>query len=178
MRVELRPPGRDLTQVLARLADGPANIRKTLNREIKTATKPVEDAMKAAILGIESRGVRGGGGRQREAAGTTASGRLPTTTGLRAVTAKALQTKITYRGTGAGVRIRVDTSKMPDNQRSMPAKMNEGRVRHPIMGRRNGPWVDQTFSPAGWFDRSARRHGPAAVDRIETAANRAIRDLQ
>jgi hypothetical protein len=178
MRVELNAPDRELIAALARLADGPANIRKALNKEIKDAAKPVEDAMRRNILQIQSRGVRGGGGSQREAAGTTPSGRLPTHTGLRAVTARALQTKITYRGTGAGVRIRVDTSKMPSDQKNMPSKMNAGRVRHPIMGRRDGPWVDQTFTPRGWFDNATRTHGPQAISRIETAINAAVRELQ
>lgn len=178
MRVELSAPDRELVAALARLADGPAEIRKALNRTIKDAVAPVEEAMRRNILQIESRGVRGGGGAQRQAAGTTASGRLPTHTGLRAVTARSLQTKITYRGTGAGVRIRVDPSKMPSDQKSLPAKMNTGRVRHPIMGRRNGPWVDQTFSPSGWFDRPTQIHGPRAISKIEAAINQAVRDMQ
>lgn len=178
MHAELRPPARDLGVALQRLADGPPRIRQTLNRELKSATNPIESAMKANLLGIESRGVRGGGPRQREIAGTTASGRLPRHTGLRQSTARALQTKITYRGFRSGVRIRVDTSKMPEDQRGMPQAMNRGKVRHPIMGRRSGPWVDQTFTPEGWFDRPTRQLGPRAIAQIERAVNEAVRSMQ
>lgn len=178
MEIELRP-GREFEDAMARLRVGPANIRKALNRSIKTATAPAERQLKEAIMGIESRGVLGGGGGQRSRFLTSKSktGKLPTHTGLRKNIARGITRKITYSGTRGGVRIRADAKYLPADQRVLVVATNRGKVRHPVLGDRN-IWVDQTFSPPGWFDRTLKLAGPKIVSDINMAAREAMRQLQ
>lgn len=178
MEVELRP-GREFEDALAKLRVGPANIRRKLNKSVKDATAPVEKALKDAVMGIESQGKRGGGRSQRAAhlSSRSKSGKLPKHTGLRVNTARGITRKITYSGTSAGVRIRADTKYLPESQKVMPRAMNDGKVRHPIFNDRS-VWVDQTFTPAGWFDRTVAGRSAELVEKINAAAREAMRELQ
>jgi hypothetical protein len=166
MRVQLQAPDRELRAALARLADGPAAIRKVFTTGVKEATAPLETALKRAVMAVESR---------TDARGTGPG--LPEHTGLRANTARGIQRKVEYRGTRTGVRIRVDKKHLREDQREMPEAMDSGKVRHPVMGNRN-VWVNQTFTPSGWYTDTLRVHGPIALEKIIKAANEAVQNLQ
>ncbi len=60
----------------------------------------------------------------------------------------------------AGVEIRSLVKQMPPGQRKLPEHMNTGSWRHPVFDRtRKKPWVTQTVTPPGWFDRPANKGG-------------------
>lgn len=188
MDVELRP-GADFRAVVARLKGAPPELRKKLNAEIRSSTKPIEGAARNNVLAIESEGSRGGGSSSRAdfrhfkgafdvyALGDAKKAeKKRAASGLRQTVARAIQTKITYSGHRTGVRVRVDGTKLPENQRSLPKAMNAGKVRHPTFGNRN-IWSDQTFTPKGWFTNATREHGAEAVQKIKEAARKALKDL-
>lgn len=166
MRVELHAPDRELATALAKLADGPAAIRKVFTSDVKGATAPLERKLKEAVLGIQS---------STDAAGTGPG--LPNHSNLRSNTARGIQRKIEYRGTRTGVRIRVDTKYLRADQKGLPAAMDDGKVRHPVMGNRK-KWVTQHFTPKGWYTDTVRIYGPPALQKIIAAANEAVQNLQ
>lgn len=177
MDAEIRP-GADFYAAVARLKGAPPEIRKKLNAEIRSATKPIERAAKQSVLGIESRGSAGGGRAIRGGYNISKSAKAGAKkgTGLRETVARAIQTKITYSGFRTGVRVRVDGTKLPESQRSLPRAMNKGRVRHPVFGDRN-VWTNQTFAPPGWFTRVTSEGGAEAIQKIKAAAKKALNEL-
>lgn len=180
MDYRLDPPGAEFRRAVEKLRKGPAAIRRDLNKAIRAATAPAERELKAAVLAIDSQGKAGGGRAQRSGylAGRSKSGRLPAHTGLRKNIARGVTRKITYRGFSTGVRIRAAGTYLPEDQRVLIRKTNSGKkFRHPIMGNRER-WVDQSFSPAGWFDRTMKKYGPEAIRKIDAAARDALRKLQ
>lgn len=171
-------PGSDFRALAPRLRGAPKNIRKELNTAIKSITADAERALEAAVMGLDSKGTVGGGSSQRQSHNTTASGRLPKHTGLRRNIAKGIQRKITYSGFRTGVRIRVDPKYIPENQRSLIRYTNTGKTfRHPVKGNRN-VWVDQSFGPGHWFDDTMKARSPRILQQIDTAARRAMDQLQ
>lgn len=173
----LEPPGADFRKAMEQLRTGPKEVRRAMNKSIKEATEPAERELKSAIMNIDSRGRKGGGKGQRSSylQGRSRAGRLPAHTGLRKNIARGVTRKITYRGFSTGIRIRAAGTYLPPEQRTLIGKTNSGQTfRHPIMGNRD-VWVDQSFSPSGWFDRTMKRYGPEAVRKIDAAAREAIR---
>jgi hypothetical protein len=179
-RVE--PPGGEFRRAVEKLRTGPKHVRSAMNKAIKEATAPAERELKAAVLAIDSQGVKGGGSTQRirHLQGRSAAGiaRLPKHTGLRKNIARGVTRKITYRGFSTGVRIRAAGTYLPDDQRVLIGKTNSGKnFRHPVMGDTER-WVDQSFSPPGWFDKTMKKYGPEAIRKIDAAARDALRKLQ
>jgi hypothetical protein len=180
MDYRLEPPGVEFRRAVEKLRKGPKDVRKAMNKAIKAATDPAERELKAAIMAIESEGKAGGGRAQRSGylAGRSKSGKLPTHTGLRKNISRGVGRKITYRGFSTGVRIRAAGTYLPADQRQLIGKTNSGKTfRHPIMGDTER-WVDQSFSPPGWFDKTMKKYGPEAIRKIDAAARDALRKLQ
>lgn len=177
MDVELNPSG-DFLKTVARLKGAPPKIKKKLSAEVKSATAPIEKQMKANILGVQSKGRRGGGSSGRAAYNASRSKKGNAgKTGLRQAIAKGVTRKITYTGFRTGVRIRVDGKYLPEGDRSLIRATNKGQVRHPVFGNRTN-WTSQTFTPKGWFDRPAQDMGAEAIRKIEHAAREALRELE
>lgn len=129
---------------------GRGELRKELNKGIRTAAKPVIAATRSEALS-----------------------RLPQRGGLARQVAKEPQ-RIEVR-TGArtaGVRVVVG------RKRGGARGANRGVIRHPVFGNRER-WVDQQVPP-DWFDKPARRSAPRirrAVERsMEAVADRIVRD--
>lgn len=177
MDADIRP-GADFYAAVAKLKGAPPEIRKRLNAEVRSATKPIEQAAKRAVKDLDSKGTVSGGNAARGALNDSKSrkGASKHGTGLRETVARAIQTKITYSGRRTGVRVRVDGTKLPENQRTLPKAMNKGLVRHPVFGNKN-VWVNQKFSPEGWFTKATREQGIEAIRKIKQAAQRALKDL-
>ena len=146
MDVELRANS-DVAKALKSLREATPALRRDFTAAIKKATEPAETALKTAVMGLESKGVAGGGHAQRAAHSATRSKKgLPTKqTGLRRNIAKGVTRKITSSGYRIGVRIRVDTKYLPADQRKLPKLMNTGKSRHPAGLRKNRGkvWVTQ-----------------------------------
>jgi len=171
-------PGPGFNELAGRLRRAPKEVRKELNRAIKSATADAERELKAAILSLDAKGTAGGGGSRRSAHNTTASGRLPKHTGLRKNISRGITRKITYSGFRTGVRIRVDGKYLPADQQTLLKLTNSGKTfRHPVAGNRNA-WVSQQFGPGHWFDDVMKRRGPRIMQEIDAAARRAMDSLE
>lgn len=184
MDAELHQVGHAFNELAARIREAPKELRKEVNAGIRAATKPAEQALKDAVLGIESAGKSGGGSRQRlehtrsrSKNGVVRGGQKH---GLRARIAKGVTRKITFTGTKSGVRIRADSKYLPASQKVLVKATNKGKIRHPAGwgSNRGSVWVDQTFTPARWFDDTMKREGPAIRDKIQQVATSAIERLQ
>lgn len=172
-------PDGSFTQAARQLRGAAKDVRKELNKAIRTSTQPAVQDLKRAVMAVDSKARSGGGTRQREghAASRSRSGRPGRGShGLRASIARALQTKITYSGYRTGVRIRVDSARLPADQTTLPKAINRGNVRHPVWGNRD-EWVPQTFTPAKWFDRTMLVHGRRIRQELDAAAKRALRQI-
>lgn len=150
---------------------GRGDLRKTLRKKIAEAGKPVLEDVKAAVREMPVTS-RGGGSRQRrrynvdrattDRAKTSAERRHA---GLRATIAAATKLQITAKG----VRFVVQSSKLPETQRSLPRHLDsEKGWRHPVFGDKN-VWVHQQGRP--YFAVTIKKKAPtfrrAALDAME-----------
>jgi hypothetical protein len=182
MDIEVRA-GAEFEAVRARIRKAPADIRKQINKGLKQATSPAEEALKHAVQGGTSKGTKGGGSAARKINQVSKSrskrpGKQGITAahGLRKNIAKGVTRKISYSGSRSGVRIRADSKYLPASQKSLVKATNRGHWRHPVYGGSN--WVGQTFDPANWFDDTMAKEGPAARQRISDVVNQVMRKLQ
>lgn len=182
--LELQEHGHQFRALAARIREVPKELRKELNAGLRQDTRPLEDSLKDAVLGLNSAGSSGGGSRQRieHTRSRSRTGNAPRgqAHGLRSRIAKGITRKISFTGSRMGVRIRADGKYLPQNQRSLIQGTNKGHIRHPAgWGRNRGSvWVDQEFTPKGWFDKTLRAEGPAALRRIEDRARAVLARLQ
>ncbi|MFB7285434.1 hypothetical protein [Actinacidiphila glaucinigra] len=125
-------------------AAGHENIRASLQRRIRRAAEPVRDGLQNRVrtLQIRSQGRRVSGGPS------------PNTRPLRATIARAIRISVRTTGT-VGARVWLDKSQLPPNMRNVPARLNEGRLRHPVFGNRKR-WANQYADP--WWESTIRKH--------------------
>lgn len=165
MRVDVASEFERVQKALTAAADGKA-VRAAMNKRIREATKPLVKQLQDAVRAVPVTSTRGSGSKARfahAAGGRELSEKSAATlrggAGLRETVAKAIQTKVTNSGPRQGIRIRVDGTKLPPNQRRLPKFLDgQGRWRHPTFGR--DPWVLQTGRP--WWTPTLRA-GQAAV---------------
>jgi len=137
---------------------GRKDLRAKLRKKIVEAGKPVVDDVKSAVQGIAVTGSRGGGSSQRRkflSAKRTISARRKT--GLRRSIASATGLRITSRG----VRIIVNSDRLPQDQRNLPRHLDSPKGwRHPVFGNwHNGRKpVHQRGQP--YFAVTIKRHAP------------------
>lgn len=155
-------------------------LRKELLKAIRAGAKPALADTRKAIRAIPITGARGGGRKQRQrTAYGDASARLQKDTGdpfgiidkeerawarakkgagLRDSIARSLRLNVKTGSRSAQVRIEVDSSKLPEDQRSLPRHLDNPKGwRHPTFGKK--PWVAQKGRP--WFEVTIRKHLPA-----------------
>lgn len=127
---------------------GHENIRSSMQRRIRRAAEPTKSDLQSAIrrLDIRSQGRKAG----------KRGGPSPTTRPLRVSIAAAI--RISVRTTGnPGARIWIDRSALPpDIPKGVVARLNEGRLRHPVFGNKSR-WTQQTATPL-WWDRTVKAH--------------------
>lgn len=145
-------------------AAGEENLRASMQRRIRRAAEPLRNDLQDSIrhLDIRAEGRKAG----------NRGGPSPTTRPLRASIAQAV--RISVRTTGnPGARVWVDRSAVPpDITMGVLARLNEGRLRHPVFGNRRR-WVTQTATPL-WWDRPVRQHTP----RMEREVARVLNDVR
>jgi hypothetical protein len=120
---------------------GATGVSRHMKKRIKEAAEPVAEAARAAARRLPDRSTatrREGGSLRRYIAGS-----------------------VTVRQTAKGVRIFVDSKKMPADARQMAHAFEGASIRHPVFGNRQ-VWVAQ---PTGgpWFLPTVRRHHPDFV---------------
>lgn len=174
--MELRAIGQQDFRALGkrfRKAANGAELRRNLTRRIQGELKTVVADVQAAVKQVDSKGVRGGGARARERASTRK--RAPRGGhGLRASVARSVKSRIKYSGITVGVRISVDSSKMPPGQRKLPKYLaSEKGWRHPVYG--HGRWVRQTGQDY-WY-RTIRRRIPDIRRAVDEAVHDTLKEL-
>lgn len=145
-------------------AAGHENIRASMQRRIRRAAEPLKGDLQDSIRGLDisSEGRKAG----------KRGGPSPTTRPLRASIAAAI--RISVRTTGnPGARVWVDRSALPpDIPMGVLARLNEGRLRHPVFGNKRR-WSQQNATPL-WWGRPIRSHQP----RIEREVARVLDDVR
>lgn len=140
---------------------GRTDLRKELRKKIADAGRPVLDDVKTAAREIPVTS-RGGGTSQRRkynvdrattVRAKASAGRRGA--GLRATIASATKLQVTAKG----VRFVVQSSKLPEDQRSLPRHLDsEKGWRHPVFGNKE-EWVHQKGKP--YFAVTIKRKAPA-----------------
>lgn len=153
-------------------AAGRGDLRKLMNKEIRAQTKPVVADLRRAVQSIDSRVKSDGAGAQARRLHRKGRGRAH---GLRASIARAIQVKIRISGFRTGVSIRVDGTKLPASQRTLPKKLDSPRGwRHPVFG---GPaWVQQYGKP--WWRPTIEPSIPRVRNGIHEAVDKYLDKLQ
>lgn len=188
---ELRRTAAKLKQV-----DNGKRIRRDMTRELRGAGDDAVEAARRAVGALASTASRGGGGQARRAF-TVSRSRRPSERlrtrafagrGLRLTTAAATRTVVRTGRASASVRIEVNRSRLPHNQRELPRHMDVGSWRHPVFdwrlpGRHPGGhgrgkvWVTQTVSRPGWFSDTVPPYGPTAARRSYDIIDRVNREV-
>ena len=186
MSVQVEVTGANFGRISRILADEAPELKKAMVRQIKDSGKPLVDEIRAAALGLDSKGSKGGGRKQRFAFRTrkmtsnlnTAAtegktyrskrqmANIAKRTGLRASVAKATTMSVTTNG----AQIKTSGGSMPPSQRVLPSRMDKGEWSHPVFG--NYPVVKQTATPPGFFTKTAQ----AAKPKIAAEVQRAVRE--
>lgn len=175
----------DLGARLRRAANG-GELKKNLTAEIRTVTGPVVADLRTAVRGVTSRASSAGGGgsvaRHRHAVtsrrrNTSRSiAKAHSRSGLRDTIAAAIVVRTRLSGNEVGVRILVDLSKLPADQRTLPAKLDAAKGwRHPVYGNRR-VWVTQVGRP--WWFVTIEPHLPGVRACILAAIDKTIAELE
>lgn len=185
---------RALGRRLGRTAEG-KQLRRNLTRRLRAETDVVVQDVKSAVQSVQSKGVRGGGRRQRQgahdahrsaqaearAAARARAGKAPVQRrprksrvqahGLRAAIARGVKVRVKYSGYTTGVRVYVDKRTLPESQQKLPRLLNNpAGWRHPVFGSRDADWVRQTGQE--YWGNTIRRHKA----RIQQAVAQAVAD--
>lgn len=142
-------------------AAGHENIRSSLQRRTRRAAEPLRDDLQRTVRGLAIRSA-GGSGR---------SGPSPTRRPLRATIADAIRISVRSSGT-PGARVWLDKGRLPPDLKSVPDRLNEGKLRHPVFGNRRR-WATQTTTPL-WWDKTVRQDRP----RMEREVARVLDDVR
>ncbi|MFB7219338.1 hypothetical protein [Streptomyces sp. NPDC056227] len=146
-----------------RAASG-APVQRNMARRIRRAAEPLHRDLQDTVRTLPMRS-------QGRAAGKR-GGPSPTTRPFRASIAAAI--RISVRTSSApGARVFLDKGLLPpDINVGAVARMNEGRLRHPVFGNRRR-WANQ-YTPSMWWDKTVRNHTP----RMQAEVARVIDDVR
>jgi hypothetical protein len=143
-----------------RAAGGP-ELRQNFARRLRHAAEPLHRDLQNTVRTLP---IRSQGGSSRR------GGPSPTTRPLRATIAAAVRISVRTGG-NPGAKVWIDRSRLPADMRNMPARLDEGRWRHPVFGNRRR-WATQYASP--WWSVTIRRHEP----RMRTEVARILDDVE
>lgn len=168
--------GPEFAAVAKRLKDeGAKALQKSMNKRIKAAADPVLKDLQKAVRNVTVRSARGGGSRARTAFSGTPAAARKRGGGLRETTARAIQLKIQGSGQSVGVKIRIDGTKLPPDQRGLPKLLDGQRPwRHPVWGN-TAVWVTQQGEP--WWTPTIERAMPALRTELAKIIDDVIAEL-
>lgn len=158
--------GADQMERLAKeLKAADKKLATRMRKSIRDGVRPAVTDVKKTVTALPVTGARGGGSKARmeqhlsrvkDPTSDKARLRAERRSGLRKTIAASVKTDIRDGGKRAGVRIIVDASKLPADQRTLPKHLNSKRGwRHPLFGNRKR-WYAQRGAP--WFEPPIRRH--------------------
>lgn len=163
---------RELKVLAAKLkaaGDEGKGLKTELRRGLRRAATPMLSAVKSRVRSISIKGVRGGGRWARYAHRPKAK-----SLGLRDSVADAMQIQ-TRMGGEPSVRLRVNTSKLPTDQRKLPRYMNRAEGwRHPVFGNED-VWAQQTGEP--YWEETLKPFGPQVRKEVIDVVNDVLRRI-
>lgn len=156
-----------------RAAGGP-RLRQNTARRIRRAAEPLHRDLQQAI---RSQPLVSEGRKANKKGRIPRGGPSPTVRPLRATLAGAV--RITVRqGARPGARVWLDRSRLPaDITMGVVARINEGRLRHPVFGN-DKRWVTQWARPSGWWTKTVAAGTPRMRAEVERILGDVRRDLQ
>lgn len=168
---------RDLSKRLRTAGARGKGLRANLRKQIVEAGKPAVEEVKQAVLAIPITS-HGGGGAQRRSynvgRATTARAKKSASrrnTQLRSTIASATRMQITAKG----IRIVVNSSKLPEDQRSLPRHLDSAKGwRHPTFA--HSPWVRQKGKP--YFGETIKKHAPDIRRAVVKAMDETIAQIE
>lgn len=178
-----RVEGAGFAEVSRALNSVDKKLRKAMFDELRAAAKPVVVDMKSSVLALDSTGKAIGNARRAayslRGAKTVTDKKVRKAvagSGLRASIARAVHIKIADKGWKVGVRVRVDGTKRPPDQKYLPRGLDSVKGwRHPIHG--TDRWAQQYGNPPGWFTSTAKAHRPLVQKRLERVVAKFAQDL-
>lgn len=131
---------------------GNTNLRRSMQRRIRSAAEPLRDDLKRTVRATPIRG--NGRGLQ----GTP----VPPGRPLRATIADAIRISVNTTGGGAGAKIWIDKTMLPADMKTMPDNVNSRSWRHPIFGK---GWTSSYSQP--YWAPTVQKHAPKMKKRVE-----------
>lgn len=176
--------GEDFGHLARKLKDAGDKLgRQQLTAKVKEFTKPAVEDVRSTIRSMPVRGAKGGGAARRRAyasAGKSlaAQRRIGRRShSLRATISKAVTVKQTTSVRAAGVRVRVNSSALPPDQKKLPKLLaRPNGWRHPVMGNRHA-WVSQ-FGLPDYFNKTLNKHAPEIRQRLVSYVQTVLRRVQ
>jgi hypothetical protein len=144
-------------------------LREDLRREIRATSAEVVTDLRAAVLGLR---ITGEGSHVPRSVATARPGPP-----LRASIADAVRLRTSLAGRSPGVRIDVDSGRLPAELGGMPSRLDEGRWRHPVYGNREA-WTTEYAAPGGWWFNTLQRNLSRWRRGVEDAMRATARRLQ
>lgn len=180
---DIRITGADqLYELNKRLKSADKKLVGKLRKAVRDGVKPAVTATKAAITTLPVTGSKGGGGKARAAQHLTrskkqdekAQARAAKKSGLRRTISAAIKVKVATGSKTASVKVIVDESQLPPDQRSLPRHLDSATGwRHPTFG--HDPWVAQKGRP--WFETTLRKHADVVRASVIAAMDDMAREL-
>jgi len=178
-----RVEGAGFAEVSRALNSVDKKLRKAMFDELRLAAKPVVDDMKSSVLAVDSKGKAIGNARRAahslRGAKTVTDKKVRKAiggSGLRASIARAVHIKIADKGFKVGVRVRVDGTKLPPDQKYLPRGLDSPKGwRHPIF--KTDTWAQQYGNPPGWFTSTAKAHRPMVERRLSAVVSKYVNEL-
>jgi hypothetical protein len=169
---------RQFAEMAAKLKGADRQLRLGLNKAIRTAAVPVVVHLKTEVMSITSKVDGKSGSSSGETARAQHAGsrkiQAGRSHGLRATIARAIQVKVTSVGPRASVRIRVDASQLPADEKTLPRALDSAKGwRHPVFG--HDAWVHQTGKP--WWHRTILEHEAQFREAITKAMREVVAKL-
>ncbi len=141
-----------LSAKLKEAGDEGKGLKLELRRGLRKTAEPMLSAVQSAVRSISIKGVRGGGKWSRYFHRPRSK-----SLGLRDSVADAMQIQARMGGEPS-VRLRVNTGRLPADQRKLPRHMNNPEGwRHPVFGDKE-VWAQQTGEP--YWEKTLIPFGP------------------
>ncbi|GIH27612.1 hypothetical protein Aph01nite_59220 [Acrocarpospora phusangensis] len=171
----------ELVALARRLKEtGQKELHKELGKAVRKVSTPIVGDLKQAVKAIPVTGSRGRGSRARAEFDLDRMKKLTEKNALRAASraglrdtiARAIRSDLKLSGRSPGVKISVKSQMLPQDQRSLPKKLDSPNGwRHPVFGNREN-WVNQNGRP--WWMTTIKPHADKARDEILDAARQVV----
>jgi hypothetical protein len=178
-----------LMKVAAHMTEASAGLKKEVRLALREACKPVVSDIKAAMMAeqLPAKWTSGGGGhaagggsgqrlqaslgRRKRPVSEKSMRRMAASSGLRETIAASVGINVGLNPKAPYVKIRVNTGRLPENQRGLPKAIEKRFWRHPVYGNKNA-WVQQSGQP--FFYSNIQKRVPEIEAKVAAVATKFI----